>query len=573
MKNYILYSKQFINYSFTGFLTNVRFQKKKLLFLISFLIIGFNSLFSQVFLDARTYGGTGTDVVTSIAIDEESNQYITGVFNQTMIINDTLISNGQDDIFIFKKNKQNEILWTQSFGSSSDEQSTKVVYQDGFIYTTGFFWDNILVDTIALSVGTGGGSALYVAKWDTLGQVQWAQTIKGAGIKSAESLAIGKDNKVYIIGYFDQSLIPNSTAISGNGTVNSFLSEYDSSGNFINFSVYGETSETRFRDIQIDTSGNLYILGEFDGQVNFGGNSLTSGANDLNAFLLKISPQNTNNNWIKHLSGVGDVFPQKVVLDNNQNVYTIGYYINSLNFEGQQFIQTASNDHDVFIGKYRTNGDFVAAKSLGGADNEFATAANFLGENLIIGGHFIGNAVLDSSTLAGNPLIPRGFVMHMDTVNFSGYASAIGDVGFNTFVADIGFNAFSAFCCQAHWVIGNFSGQFPVSLSPQYSAPSQGSFDFFIGLNTIAVLINIHQKKKLFSQIFPNPATDFLNIKIETDDYQITITNALGQVVFTKNEYVNEAIRIPVSGLENGLFFIKMAGQKGQVTRAFVIQR
>lgn len=547
-------------------------MKKNNIFFFLFLFCTYSPLCGQTILSAKTYGGTETDAATSIAIDEKGDQYVTGIFNQTLIINDTLVSKGQDDVFIFKRNQENEILWTQHFGSASDEQSSKIVYQDGFIYTVGFFWDDIMLDTIQLLAGTGG-SALYIAKWDTLGKVQWARNIQGNGVKSAESLAIGKDNQVYVIGYFSENIQPNSLPISGNGTVNAFLSAYGSSGNFIDFSIYGETSETRFRDIQADTSGNLYILGEFDGQVNFGNATLTSGANDLNGFLLKIVPQNTSLNWIEHLSGVGDVFPQKVFFDDNQNIYTVGYYINSLNFSGQKMIQTASNDHDVFIGKYRKNGTFVDGKSLGGADNEFGTTAIFLNNQIILGGHFIGNAVFDTNTLPGNSLIPRGFLLYLDTLSLLSNSFAIGDIGFPTFVTDVGFSTFAASCCQTHWVIGNFTGQFPLTISPVYSAPSNGSFDFFVGTNRIPVVSTSEVENSFFVNVFPNPANDFLNIEAEAGDYQIIITNVLGQVIFNENKYINERMRISVSRFENGLFFIKIINKKGQVSRPFLVQR
>jgi hypothetical protein len=573
MKNYIPHSNQLISYTLIAFLTKVRLMKKSNVFFFLLVFWNYIPLCGQAVLDAKIYGGAGADVVTSIAIDEEGSQYVMGFFNQTLILeNDTLVSNGQDDVFVFKKNSQDEILWTQHFGSISDERPTKIVYHDGFIYTAGFFWDDIMVDTIQLLAGTGG-SALYIAKWDTLGQVQWAQTIEGNGIKSAQSLAIGKDNQVYVIGYFSENIQPNSLPIPGNGLVNSFLAEYDSSGSFIDFSIYGETSETRFRDIKTDTLGDLYILGEFDGQVNFGSTILTSGANDLNAFLLKIAPQNTNLNWVEHLSGVGDVFPQKVFFDDNQNVYTVGYYINSLNFSSQKMIQTASNDHDVFIGKYRKNGIFVDGKSLGGADDEFVATATFLQDKIIIGGTFIGDAIFDATTLAGDFLIPRGFVMYLDTLSFVSTSIPVGEIGFSTFVTDIGFSTFSASCCQSHWVVGSFSGQFPVNTNPVSSVASNGSFDLFIGTNAIPIVSTSKVEDNFLVNLFPNPANDFLNIQTETGDAQIIITNALGQVVFNENKYINERIRVPISRLENGLFFIKIINKKGQVSRPFLVQR
>jgi hypothetical protein len=65
--------------------------------------------------------------------------------------------------------------------------------------------------------------------------------------------------------------------------------------------------------------------------------------------------------------------------------------------------------------------------------------------------------------------------------------------------------------------------------------------------------------------IYPNPASDYLYINI--DNYQavknVTISNILGQSVITLDQITNANITLPISTLENGLYFVTLTGYKG----------
>jgi hypothetical protein len=75
--------------------------------------------------------------------------------------------------------------------------------------------------------------------------------------------------------------------------------------------------------------------------------------------------------------------------------------------------------------------------------------------------------------------------------------------------------------------------------------------------------------------IYPNPANDYINVSI--DNYQavkqITISNILGQNVYTLENLTNGKIIIPVSNLDNGLYFLSLKGyQGGTYTEKIVIR-
>lgn len=81
-------------------------------------------------------------------------------------------------------------------------------------------------------------------------------------------------------------------------------------------------------------------------------------------------------------------------------------------------------------------------------------------------------------------------------------------------------------------------------------------------LNTLAVDTNNYLKDQV--QIYPNPSSDYFNIKNLNagDDYTITIYDLLGKVVKTlehKNVIENEELTIPVKGISTGQYIVNIA--------------
>jgi hypothetical protein len=69
-------------------------------------------------------------------------------------------------------------------------------------------------------------------------------------------------------------------------------------------------------------------------------------------------------------------------------------------------------------------------------------------------------------------------------------------------------------------------------------------------------------------QIYPNPASDYLNVKMQSSNYNSSIYNSLGQKV---NVSLSEN-RIDISNLSNGIYYIKIETETGSATKKFIKQ-
>ena len=97
---------------------------------------------------ATKIGGVGIEVASALTIDMNGDVYSAGLFTGTEDFDPgvgifNLVSNGQEDAYIQKLDKDGNFIWAKSFGASSTEAINGIVTdQNGMVYLTGsFVWD------------------------------------------------------------------------------------------------------------------------------------------------------------------------------------------------------------------------------------------------------------------------------------------------------------------------------------------------------------------------------------------------------------------------------------------------
>jgi hypothetical protein len=156
--------------------------------------------------------------------------------------------------------------------------------------------------------------------------------------------------------------------------------------------------------VALDSFGNVYALGQFTETVDFdpgpGFYNLTSnGEHDI--FISKLD-SNGNFVWAKSIGGTKDDFGRSIKLDEAGNIYIIGTFGDSVDFNPNpsiKYILKTKGMSDVFISKLDITGDFVLAKQVGSKRSEGAAsiAIDKLG-NIFITGTFNDTCDFDPGT-------------------------------------------------------------------------------------------------------------------------------------------------------------------------------
>lgn len=270
--------------------------------------------------------------------------------------------------------------WAKSYGGETPEGALAVtVDPSGNIISTGIFRG-----TADFDPGTGtairtslGDWDVFIQKLDSDGNFLWVKTFGGASADHAESVFTDQNGNVYTTGRFMQTVDfdPSAevTSYSSSGDFDAFIQKLDSDGNFLWAKAFGGTSNDEIYSLKVDNNGNVYTTGHFYGSVDFDPGSevytLATSENNRNTFVQKME---TNGNflWAKSFAG-GANWGTSLNLDSSGNIYTTGTIFGQTDFDpgSGTFLLNSSQYYGTFVQKMDSSGNFLWAKSFGGAYN------------------------------------------------------------------------------------------------------------------------------------------------------------------------------------------------------------
>lgn len=310
-----------------------------------------NFIWVQVYSD--WYGGN--EIGYDIALDENENIFITGIFDGTFyrLGTDTLANSndGTQDIFVAKFDSSGNPIWAKSSGGIYDDYSNSVAVDTmGNCYITGRYRNSsISFDSITLT--NTGFDNFFIAKFNPQGLTQWAKNSVGSSVQMGVSTGTDEIGNVYVTGSFSSPTITfGSYSLNLTGALNYdiFLVKYDTNGNVLWAKSAGGTSNDFAYCIAVDKNGDSYISGTFMG--NFVISSTT-----LSAFASKdvyIAKHDNNGNmmWAKGFGGNSIEECNGISVDKNGNLFTTGTFgSSSIIFDAITLIKTGF--YDVFISK------------------------------------------------------------------------------------------------------------------------------------------------------------------------------------------------------------------------------
>jgi hypothetical protein len=399
---------------------------------------------------ARTWGGTGFDQVSCVAIDASGDLSVTGEFYDAVDFdpgddNEILISHGADDVFLCKFNTFGDFLWVRTWGGPGEDSGYSVATDgSGGVYVTGRFQDTVDFDPGPGSVEhiSNGVHDVFISKFSSSGEFEWAHAWGGIGEDNGHCVAVDNVGDVYVTGLFQDIVdfdpgdgIEEYTA-SGQAA---FFSKFDSSGSFQWALTWGNNHNAKGNDIAFDTSGFVYVLGEFNSLIDFdpgpgvevrwtngstgafiskfdqsgsfigdfgdlyvagrfhgtadfdpgpGVVEYTTGGLPDDAYLSKFDTSG-NFYWAYRWGAESSDGAFDVSTDSFQNVYVTGYFTMTIDFDpGPGIEEHSANGIDVYLSKFDASGAYLWTRTWGGYLNYGWGLAVDEQDNVLIGGEF-----------------------------------------------------------------------------------------------------------------------------------------------------------------------------------------
>jgi hypothetical protein len=290
--------------------------------------------------------------------------------------------------------------WVKTWGSEDYDSAHRIAYDGaGYIYVAGEFTDLVDFDPGdgVDEHESGEESDVFLSKFDLEGNFIRCLTWGSDDLIDVSDVAVDSSGNVYVTGYFhglvdfDPSPWPGVEEWESNGDDDAYFSKFDSDGNFQYARAWGGTKVEVPTYIAIDSNGDPYIYGYFRSHnVDFDPSpehDIHSTHGDYDVFVTKFDSDGFHQ-WARTWGGTLHDTCGGIGFAESGNVVVSGEFHTSVDFGDGNPI-TSNGMYDSFVSAHTTDGDFIAARTWGGIESDFATTLHVgLFGDLIICGKF-----------------------------------------------------------------------------------------------------------------------------------------------------------------------------------------
>jgi hypothetical protein len=231
-------------------------MKKLLVILFTSFLLPLHS-FSQVIEWQNTIGGDLEDRIISITQSSDGGFALGGISNSNISGDKTENSNGGFDYWIVKTDSIGVIQWQNTIGGSDGDYLYSIAQTtDGGYILGGSSESNISGDK---TENSNGGIDYWIVKIDSTGAIQWQNTIGGSGDDELCSIVESFDGG-FILGGHSQSNISGDKTENNNGFADYWIVKIDSTGAIQwQNNIGGDNYDWLCSTLQTNDAG--YILG------------------------------------------------------------------------------------------------------------------------------------------------------------------------------------------------------------------------------------------------------------------------------------------------------------------------
>ncbi len=334
---------------------------------------------------AKRAGGTSGNGANDLAIDHDGNCVVVGAYSGIAFFDGIeLASNGLANIFVAKYDSLGNLLWAKSAGGHHDDWGYGVAVNSmNEIIVTGFFGGVAMFDNIRLQSHAGGD--IFIAKYDDSGSIVWAKNAGGGNNDKGSAVAVDKNDHIYITGSFNEQSFFDDFYLSG-FRYEVFIAKYNNTGDVIWVRQgYGDHDDYG-NDIDVDDLGNVIATGSYYWNPIRFENITLDNAGEKDVFAVKYDPFG-DLIWAKRAGGGGPEKGISIITDNSSKIYVTGYYDSSPFHFGEFQVETFGG-YDIFVAAYDVYGNELWLKNAGGTDEDRARciAIDNIG-NIFVSGH------------------------------------------------------------------------------------------------------------------------------------------------------------------------------------------
>ncbi len=310
-------------------------------------------------------------------------------------------------IFIFSVGYAQTFEWAKALnGTGSGVIRSITSDASGNVYVAGTFVDTIDMDpgaeTMILKSTTKFSQEIFFGKYDAGGNLLWGKAILGDGTKAVAAIAVNTAGELYIAGIFADTIDfdpgPGTALVENLQGRNAFYAaKYSSNGDYLwaNGFMGINFFTTQLNSMAIDSSGNIFIAGQFTTTFDFDpgpGTATYTAASGRSMFLAKYDKDGAYL-WANVFSGTGlSNTLSSLGVDTAGDVIIGGTFSGSMDFDpgpDTASFATAGTSFELFVMKYDKNGQYLwGNKGTGGTGNSIKLVRTDIENSIYIIGDY-----------------------------------------------------------------------------------------------------------------------------------------------------------------------------------------
>ena len=420
-----------------------------------------------------TLGDSFNDSGIKLSVDKEGEILAIGNFNGTLFMGevnnigtqDVYLTTAEQGVYIAKYNKGGVLQWARAITSTLIQGP---VYARSIITDAN---DNIYV--VSDNALTG---FIEINKYNSMGDLLNTVNIPITPDQFIGDIKVDKYENVYICGYFEGTLNLGIYSLVSPSSVSGFVAKMDSTLNFVWANQLGDglgSNIAKSYELAVLKEEFLYVTGTFSGQIQFGGNTITT-TSTSDMFLQKINAGTGNNLWVDNFtSDPSTIFDSpSIVIDPKGHVLLTGSFSGTIDFENSTLSSFPSTT-DIFVIKLLSTGKLIWMKMCGGVSGDQShDIESDSEENVYITGSYTGTAYFSPEEIESR----GGTDIYLTKFNKYGLLVDIVTAGGvnNDSGVDLALDKE-----ENIYITGYFEGK--SDFSPYIVSPSTSSVDAFIG--------------------------------------------------------------------------------------------
>ena len=316
----------------------------------------------------QSAGGFYEDWGRSIAVDSSGNAYITGFFWFSASFDGFVINSDQDeDIFVAKINTNGVWQWVVKAGGSYVDEGLSLVIDDGYGYVTGFFADNASFGIHDLTTTGQYDEEIFVAKFNcTNGNWLWATQAGGNFYDKGYSVALDIEGNPYVTGSFQDFADFGTHTLVSDGSNDIFVAKLNQTGTWLWATSAGGSGDNKGHGIVVDKYGFSFIIGSYQGEVEFGSFATLNCWAEYDAFVAGL---NDYGEWVfvTDIKGYFNVQGMSIAVDYTdcnptyyeRNIIVAGFFKEQIFFTDSDFVLTSPGCSEIFVAKLSLGSDIT----------------------------------------------------------------------------------------------------------------------------------------------------------------------------------------------------------------------